>query len=326
MSGCIWRGSLEPRAIRNRHDEDGCVDIYDEPDPSCRGCLPCPHAHCVVCGIEHVGEQTCPACIGAARDGLLQIRNMFAQLPTQAVDGGGGGKLEAARPIPGGEAMVLMSPGSDGRARGWARERGDDVSHRGDELPSDPYPPTVMMTTWEDDWRKIKSQPAEDLATVFGAWDYLDGNLAWAAQNHDAFDSFAEEIRQQVARLEDVLQAGDRPEATVGCLHCRGKLVRGFSKRTGFSDTYKCESCFKTYNRDQYLGAVKAAWIAMAPSLPAEYAAIRLGIPATRIRVWGSRYPELKDGHNENGLWLYKVSDLAAKLEESREDDDDSAA
>lgn len=328
MSSCIWRGQNNPRALRGRHDEDGCKDQYGDPDPHCKGCQACTDAHCIVCGIEHVDQLTCPTCVASVRDGLIQIRNLFHQLPEQAISGGDDGRLEAARPIPGGEAMVLMAPGSDARARGWAGERGDDTSHKADEIDGDSYPPSIMLVTWEDDWRKIKSQPTKQAATVYSCWNYLDENLHWAARHHEAFDAFAEEVRQQVARLEDVLHAGDRPEATVGCLYCRGKLERVFSTKTGFSDDYKCGNphCGRTCRRPQYLSAVKAAWIALAEVLPAEYAAIRLGIPATRIRVWGSRFPELKSGRNKNGLWLYKVSDLAAKLEESKEDEDVESA
>lgn len=314
MSDCYWRGIELPRGLKDRHTEE-CEDS------DCRGCQTCFLHHCVVCGITHVAEQTCPACIGTIRSNLIEVRNLFAQLPAQALYGGSDGRLEAARPIPGGEAMALIGPSSNGRAVAWARERGDDVSHLLDERHGEIAPPELMLVTWEDDWRSLRGQAVEDLVSIHTAADYLDTHLHWAAQNHDAFDAFASDISAQVARLEDVLHAGERDELTAPCLYCRGRIERVYHRKTGFSDNYQClGKCGRNYSREQYLNAVRAAYLANADRLTAADASIRLGIPATRIRVWGSRFPELKAGRSDTGLWMYKMSALQAKIEEDERD------
>ncbi len=317
---CIWKGREHPRALRDRHVE-GCED------ETCRGCQDCYLTHCVICGINHVSEQTCPECVGNIRTGLIEIQSLYAQLPAQALYGGSNGKLEAARPIPGGEAAVLLAPSSNGRAVAWARERGDDVSHKADERIGEIDSPELMLVTWEDDWRSIRNQSTKEPASLSGAANYLNEHLHWAAQHHDAFDAFANDIRSQVGRLEDVLHAGEREERTAPCLYCRGRIERIYHQTTGFSDNYRCVGkCRRPYTREQYLNACRAGYLAAAKVLTAADASIRLGVPASRIRVWGSRFPELKSGKSDTGLWLYKMSDLAAKIEaDERETVADSA-
>lgn len=317
---CRWAGRDNPRLLRDRHDES-CED------EDCKGCQECYLRHCVVCGITHVSQQTCPECIGTVRTGLIEIRNLFAQLPAQALYGGVDGYLEAARPIPGGEAMALMAPAGNGRAVAWARERGDDVSHAEDERASELDPPEMMLVTWEDDWRSIRNQKTEDVASLNAAAEYLSEHLHWAAQEHDAFDAFAEDIRSQVGRLEDVLHAGERDERTAPCLYCSGRIEREYDRKKGFSDNYRCLGrCKRPYTRDQYVNAVRAGYLAKADKLTAADAAIKFGIAASRIRVWGSRFPDLKAGKDDTGLWLYKVSAVAAKIEaDERESVADSA-
>ena len=309
MSTCIWQGRENPRTLRNRHEDD-CES------ETCKGCQPCAESHCVVCGIEHVADQTCPTCIATVRFGLAEIESLYRQLPAQALYGGSDGYLEASRPIPGGEAMVLLSPSSNGRAVAWSRERGDDVSHLSDERIGEVEPPEQMLVTWEDDWREIRNHRTEEIATLTAAAAYLDEHLAWAAQHHDAFDDFANDIRRQVGRLEDVLHAGERKGKTVPCIWCKGTIDQIYHKRTGFSGEYQCMGrCGRKYTTDQYRNAVKAAHLIYASKLTASQLEQKLGVKASRVRVWGARYPEIKAGKNEDGLWLYKVSEVESRLD-----------
>jgi len=297
---CIWRGKDQPRALKDRHEDD-CED--DE----CRGCLQCPRYHCIVCGIKHVDRQTCPECVGVVRGDLRDIASMYLALRDHAISGGQDGRLEASRDLPGGEAMNMLVPGGQRGYIGIGEHR----------------PTENVLGDWENDWRKITGNYTDDLVSVEGAWAFLDEHLSWAAQHHLAFDDFAKEIRAHRAHLEDVLHEGERAEKTAPCLYCGGRIEREYHKRQGFLDHWRCQGrCQRSYSRDQYLQAVKRGYIASADKLTASDAARRLGIPATRIRVWGARYPELKAGRNEQGLWLYKVSELEAKLNPAQEERD----
>ena len=186
---------------------------------------------------------------------------------------------------------------------------------RGEIGAGEHLPTENVLVSWEEDWRKEFGVPTDDLASVEGARAFLDDRLAWAAQHHPAFDGFAEEIRAHRSHLEDVLHEGERSEKTAPCLYCGGRIEREYDRRNGFQDTWRCRGrCKREYSRASYLQAVKRGYIARADRLTASDAARRLGISASRIRVWGARFPELKAGRDEHGLWLYKVSDLEARM------------
>lgn len=310
MSDCIWKGSDHPRAIKHRH-LDHCAD------GECRGCEPCRAPHCVVCGIEHVSEQTCPECVGASRDDLFEIVKLWRDLPNQALHGGSNGLLEAGREIPGGEALVMIAPGSDGRAVIWAKERGDDVSHRDDERKGELAVPEIMLVGWEDDWRSLLGSRTDDPASLPAAVTYLDDHLSWAAQHHDAFDSFATEVRQQRAHLEDVLHAGERQETGAPCFKCGKALVLIYGDDDGdeSTDRWCCEGkrCdAKPLTREEYARNATQESMPYAEWLSSTDMELQWGIPSGSTRGWGSdkadpRIRKRRDFHT--GRMVYNVED-----------------
>lgn len=236
MSDCIWTGSETPRAVRGRHVEDCETD-------DCRGCQRCTEPHCGTCGRTHVDQQTCASCCAATRDDLRAVRTLTGQLRHHAIVGGSDGHLEAARAIPGGEAMVLMGPGGES----------------GDALPSDPMPSLLLLATWEDAWRHELGQPAAaHLADMPTAYGYLSDWLDVAAQKHPAFDEFASDLRRQVARLEAVLHDGIKDDpAGIECFECGGGLVRKMTDH-GMDDRWTCRRCRRRYTDPEYHLAIRA--------------------------------------------------------------------
>lgn len=299
--GCIWRGSERPRTLAGRHADD-CDGEH------CRGCLPCPDPHCVVCGIEHVDEMTCPGCVGQAREDLTEVRDLFATLPGQAAFGGNDGRLEASRPILGGEAMVMLAPSSDGRAATRGKHAGRDASHLADEHPDEAPMPEITLMGWEDDWRSLLGSPTSDLVTVDASAAYLLDHLSWAAQHHPAFDAFAAEMRQQRARIEDVLHTGQRPWLGAPCETCGQPLERIWATDEAH-DRWWCERCKNSFELGEYVENVSRAarkhkgWLT-SRDMTAEHQ-----IPRGSLSSWASDGKVRKRKDANLGRMVYHVAD-----------------
>ncbi len=251
---------------------------HDGPHDECELCR---HRHCLRCGDEHVTERTCVECVAVARDDLDAVVTLSALLPDQAANGGTEGHLEAARAIPGGEATVMLGPGSM------------TTTSNPDESPADPVPPLLMLATWEDDWRHvIGHEAAQHLATMANAAAYLNDNLAYAAQHHDAFDEFADDMVGLRIRLENVLGAGERDEKGAPCMHCGAALVRSYDAR-GLRDEWQCRRCRLAWDNESYWRNVawaneqaKRAEIGGETWVAIDYAARVIGRSSHTIRTW----------------------------------------
>lgn len=296
---CIWKGTEEPRALKDRHG-DAC-----EGD-GCRGCLRCPRLHCVVCGIEHVDEQTCPGCVGAARDDLYEVALMFAALPGQTIDGGHEGKLEAARPIPGGESMVMLGPGA-----------------QSGEIGKGEHQTTLMVLVgWEDDWRSMLGNEATEKATVPKATRFLRDRLDWAAQQHPAFDAFVEEVRAHRAHLEDVLHDGQRTETGAPCNTCHRPLERSWGA-TAKDDGWWCANCKTALDAAEYVERVSRearrhkGWLT-ARDMQEEHR-IKVGT----LQSWAAQEKVSKRKDINLGRMVYSVKEAKA-MRDAREDQDNS--
>jgi hypothetical protein len=292
---------------------------------------PCPERHCVVCGRGHCDDtnpQTCAECVGLVRENLTEIMRLYEELPRQARDGGADGRLLAGAPIPGAEAMVLLAPGSDARARAWARERGDqreaegrkrgydgDYSHAQDEVDSDPMPPLLVLATWEDDVRSFLGHPAGPRATMWRCADYLGQHLTLMAQRHPAFDEYARDLARCRARLEDVLGEGERDERGAPCQKCGTLLVRRCHPRHGLVDEWECPRCRTSYTAAEYWKAVEQDYQDNAEALHAEAIQRRTGVAIGTIRVWVSRGKVRTRGKDERGRVLYDVADVEEHAE-----------
>lgn len=235
------RGDNGQRLAGHRH----------EPELGHDECEPCPGVHCHVCGTLHVDPDTpahpttCPRCVGAIRGDLRAVELLTAYLPAQAAYGGADGRLEASRPIPGGDAQVMLAWGST------------TTTSAADESSGDPIPPLLLLASWEDSWRVALGHPGGPRPTMPAVTGYLHQHLTWAAQRHPAIDDFAREVRQCRARLEDVLSAGERDDTVAApCFDCGGQLVRRVTD-AGRQDRYQCRRCHRDYNVASY-------WLAVA--------------------------------------------------------------
>jgi hypothetical protein len=230
---CRFNGPDQPRTLAGRHlDPDEMPPGTLHPD-SCRGCLPCPDDHCVVCTHEHTTDThplTCPECVAGIRDDLKAIPPLSLALFEHATDANGG-RLAAA-PIPGGEATVMISPAAmTPHGRAWYDEQKRDASHKTDERDEDAATPMLVLASWEDTWRATLNDPAEGRTSLRRSSTYLLDHLTSVAQKPDPpIDAFQEEIATLRYHLEEVLGAGIRNQPGAPCTSCGQALVRISSK------------------------------------------------------------------------------------------------
>lgn len=217
------------------------------------------HSLCICCArsLDEDSRQTCIWCLGRARRDLITIVELCALLPDQALNGGGTsfepvkGTKDTA--IPGGEALVLMSPGSRGLSALWDIAAGGRGEWADDESDADPQPPLALLATWEDDWRIVKRQPAGGPATLSSVSSWLADNLAWAADHHAAFDEFAKDLSKCRARLEGVLRHGPQ-RSPVPCMTCGHRSLERPQPDGKRKDEilWQCGHCHRRYTPKEY--------------------------------------------------------------------------
>lgn len=233
------------RVIRNRH-EDTCADGF------CTGCEPCPEPHCQVCRRNHAAD-TCASCIAVVRTNLRNVAAMARRLDAEAQHGRR--SLSVGTGVPGGDALVLASPGATthGAAGQWAHRvtHGLDVTHTQDERRGDPRPPLAVLTRWESTWRNASGQPTDLAPTMGRVVSYLDTHLHRLAVRPE-FVAFARDVAACVRSLEDVLRDGERPEVTrVPCWECGTRLVKVYADQAK-DDHWTCPRCGERYDRGRF--------------------------------------------------------------------------
>lgn len=319
---CRWVATDQPRGVIGEH-YDQCAD------DRCRGCWPCLIGHCLVCRREHTTTghpQTCAACVGAVRDDLAGITEMFDRLRGEAIARGMSGDDEGT--VLGGDAMVMLAM----RYGDQTGARADDHSH---ERKGDPTPPLLTLATWEDCYRDHYGHEAGGQATIADAAGYLARQLSMIAQDFEVpFDDFARDIRQTRGRIEDVLHDGEQIERGAPCPACIEvgdearplEQVRIDRDTSGASDRWVCrrnrahwwpEATYRLRVADEYR--------ANADRLTAKDIEVEYRIPAGTVRRWASKVtkridgetvefpPKLKPaGRSEDGRRLYRVDDVLA--------------
>lgn len=255
------------------------------------------HWPCVCCNrslAEHE-TQTCTRCVGKFRADLVEIGRNTGRLHDQALalrpswrpsEGRGGG----GHAIPGGDALVMLGPGSDGRAQTYAIIHGLDASHADDEWPEDVPSVLFELSRWEDDWRRTFGHGAAGAASLASCAGYLSEQAGLAGRTHPAFDEAAADISRLAGALRTAVSASDAPEpAGADCLTCGVELVREVTDE-GLSDERVCRRCRRAYSFAEYLFALRAKAGATDALVTvgqfAEIAGVRVGT----VRVWVHRH------------------------------------
>lgn len=373
MTDCRSTGRDNPRLLNGHHYDTDVVDEHGHTihtGDDCRGCIPCEQGHCAICGTEHLTDahpHTCIECVSKVRDDLVAIPDLCSQVRRHA-QSGNAGRLAAA-PIPGGEAMVIMSPAGEAHSRAYYEEGHRkactnpactgclDASHKQDEYRDAVDTPTLVLARWEDVWRTALDSPADHNASIRRATSWLGDHLTMMAQRVDPpVDEFSHDLAQLRYHLEEVLGDGVRNQPGAPCLNCGTALVRISSKprackhrrlaadvarlaheprfdlaslcrayptvadahsrcdQGGLRDTWQCLRCRRRYSDDQYQYAVGSEYISKARSLTARELEFKTGVPASVVRVWGSRGLVKKVSRDEFGIWRYDVAQVEKQV------------
>lgn len=274
MSDCKWAGSDQPRVLPQRH-VDGCEN------ERCQGCVPCPEAHCCVCGKEHTtldgvgADLTCGLCLAAVRSDLDQIGSLAARMLEEAI-------------VKGINSTAAMHAGPVADMEAWSNRKVSTLAGRIDpawlEDNHDELHPTWVVGTWEMLIREHLDQPSDDKVTLTEARSYLGVHLTRLAHDPEfAFEELARDIRKCRGHLEDVLHDGERETYGAPCLKCEKPLLRDDQDD---EESWWCQRCKRRSNADQYRLAVRAGYVAKASRLPVVDLAVRVGVTASTLRRW----------------------------------------
>lgn len=207
---------------------------------------------CIVCGRDVLDDgqvQTCTRCVGWVRRSLIRVEQLYALLPYELTARAGAaaamdpsGVRSDADPLVGGDVMVLIGPGS----RRWHSD------------PVDPDSVLGQLERWDRDWRITFGDGADtEQATVSGCMVYLLRRLSRAAQQHAAFDEFAEDLRIMRVQIEAALNL-IQSRSPVPCLTCgRRALVRPPPRPDGRVFEWQCQGCHRNYTTEEFWMAVR---------------------------------------------------------------------
>lgn len=228
---------------------------------------------------------------------LTRIVNMYPDLLAQAVAKG------ADKQMPGGDAMVMMSPGADLAAYRYRMMSGlmgrINVPH--EETSGDPDSVLQVLAYWADEIRAERGELTDLPATVKRCADYIRQTLDWAfsgqAEEFDA-DAMVADLGRLRSRMEAVLRDGYRPELGVPCIYdeCGGKRLRRDIDHHGNRSDWYCASCDRRWDAASYQRNVAAEyerqqteWVDGEQWATVSRAAKKTGVSEKRIRLWIER-------------------------------------
>jgi len=214
-----------------------------------------------------------------ARSNLDALRQLTAHLPEEAHGGQHAYKIHEG--IPGGDALVLLTPAAAQRGRVGRTARPEP------ELPNDPTPVLDVLVFWEEQWRDETDQPTALRPTLDRVADYLDRQLHQIAGTR-LFPHLAGDLARAVHQVENVLHDGIRPDTSrVPCWDCGARLVKVYSDQARH-DHWTCPRCHEVYDQGRY---ERAKYDHLASQGAARYVAVSDAIAATgrpeqTVRGW----------------------------------------
>ncbi len=188
------------------------------------------------CETREPGDGT--PCLQTAREHLSGIRTLYDDLGSY-LGHLRGPRLDSSspsasdgRPLPGGDVLALLGPGSRGDSEdGHTSKDGDPVSV------------AYELTWWAEDWadrfgdRAADVRPRTPAAQIRQALAYLERRMRQASREHPAYDDFATDLRNLHRTLERA--AGrDNPiqRAEAECFGCAtDNLIRELTD-SGYPD------------------------------------------------------------------------------------------
>lgn len=199
---------------------------------------------------------------------LSAIEDMFAKLRTEAINRAGDPN------IPGGAAMVLLGPGADIEAFGYAQMSELFGRTRGTTeiaLAGDVEPPLSFLAGWADIIRDARGQElSRKRATISSEARYIRAAIDWVLATDDdgrlwwmqALD-FADGLYKVRRAMENALKAGTRHERiNAECKFCdkpERLIVMKGDADDGSKDWWRCPSGKHSYD----IKGVRECWTQM---------------------------------------------------------------
>lgn len=284
---------------------------------------------------------TCLPCRARTRTLILEIVEALDVLPDAvrtlvglSYDTGNRDRDDA--PIVGGDAVVMLGPGTTGTVVWRACPPGCNhttcgrTAHLADQYPTDPPSITAVLTGIEDDWRRFLHHRAATGTDARAAAGYLLHHLAQAAQAYPLFSENHHDLTALHHRARAVAGTTDDPvPMPAPCLHCGGRIIRRW-RETGLDDLATCEDCGTAWAADtEYRVATRGAVydaVLTRPdalvTLDEAKAALKVhGIKPHRVDVWANRGLLVPARRSPTGLPThYRLGDLTDRAGLTRKD------
>lgn len=201
----------------------------------------------------------CEGCLTGARETLAGVFAMWQELPrhlgnlTGSLGRSGPRAAADGRPLPGGDVLVLLGPGSEGLSEDELTSKTGDATSLAFELG-----------WWEDEWRSRRKEPAPRptylAAAVRRSCGYLEVHARWAADHHEGFEDFTSDLQILHSRLERATgRAREAARANAQCFDCQGDLVRLIDAEGLEEQDVTCRRCHRRYTAAEYSLALRAA-------------------------------------------------------------------
>jgi hypothetical protein len=181
----------------------------------------------------------------------------------------------ADKNMPGGDALNYLGPVANLEAYNY-RQMSDVIGRTNakgglDDPETDDAPPLLVLASWCDVIRQHRGMaPSEKRATITGEADSIRASIDWMlAEDHDGIPNFlpadelAKDLRRVVARLENVLKAGDREDRIKAeCRACPQSprlAVKHGDHEDRSDDSWYCPNCHEPYD----IAGVSGCWRSM---------------------------------------------------------------
>lgn len=219
---------------------------------------------------------------------LSEIVRMFAALKLEAVNRAGDPD------IPGGMAMVLLGPGADVEAFGYAQmSELMGRTHKRVWLPNkgDVEPPLSYLASWNDIIRDARGiEPSTKRALLMDEVESIRHALDWMLSVNDdgepwfmQVEDFADGLRKVRRAMENVLHDGERQEwINAKCRACdkHPRLIREPGPlEDGSLDNYRCPNCDRSGGREWV--AQCWHWMVGEKGDPPEWVTVKVAAAAT---------------------------------------------
>lgn len=174
----------------------------------------------------------------------------------------------------------------DGRRTAWP-----ETVHEDDN--DEPVLATLLF--WSEERRVAEDQELNDRRATIAS---EAGFLRWAAEamwrDEPRWDDFAEDVSKALRKLENVLAAGKRDEATrVRCVadHCETRpRLRRIVTEDGLQDRWKCRACRTWYDGIGFEAARRTQWLDagdhFVSAVEAESLLLSMRVPPSNVRKW----------------------------------------